>query len=883
MRRLGGLLSVLPLLFLVSAFTQTFNDPGFVSENVVATGTSPMGVAWANDGHMFVWRKPGYVMVWTKDLSSSKTFLDIHTRVNSTGDRGLVGFALDPNFDTNGYFYVSYVFEPNGNPGDTTPKTQRVSRFKVKDADPTVADPASETVILGKVSTAGCSGINQDCIPDDRPEHTIDSLQFYNGALYVSVGDGASDENNTNTFRSQNLDSLNGKLLRIHSDGTGFTDNPFYNGNVNSNRSKVLNYGLRNPFRFFVDPSNGKIYIGDVGQSSWEEVNVGVGKNFGWPCFEGNGPERVYTGYTQCQSVPSSAVTFPIKTYPHTEGACVIGGVVYSGTAYPDTYKGSYFYADYVGKFMKRLTFDASGNVTGTQTFATGFDGPVNITQGPDGNLYYVEIGLQRVKRIRYTASGNRAPNAQASAQPTNGYAPLNVQFSSAGTTDPDGDTVTYDWNFGDGTSSTAPNPVHQFTTNGKFNVVLTVKDPSGASDTGNVVITVGSTPPTATITAPADGTKANIGQTVNFSGTATDPEDGTLSGASLQWDIILHHNTHTHLITETTGAGGSFTVEAHDTAATFYYEVKLTAVDSSGLTGTKSVFVYPIISSTNCPQPSVATATVICAPADSATVTSPVRVLAAGGSSVTFMEVWIDSVKKWQGAVRSVDQSFALADGTHQLTVYGKAGSTVLSSQRITFNVAAASSTCTASTATSVKICSPAPGSAVNSPFRLLAAGGSSVSFMEAWLDGTRILQTLSNSIDQSFPAGNGTHNLTVYGKDAANTTIDTQRVGFSVPATSTSCPAPASAGVNVCSPTSTTAPGSTMSSPVRTLARATVTGTFARMELWIDGVKKLTVTSGPSIDTSIALPSGSHRFSFYAINTAGTKWNQVRYATVP
>jgi glucose/arabinose dehydrogenase len=883
MSRLRHLVAVLPLLLLSSAFTQTFNDPGFVSETVVATGTSPMGVAWANDGRTFVWRKPGYVMVFDKGSTTAKTFLDIHTRVNSAGDRGLVGFALDPDFDTNGFFYISYVFEPNGATGDTGPKTERVSRFSVKSTDPTVADPASETVILGKVSTVGCSGINQDCIPDDRAEHTIDDLHFYNGALYVSVGDGASDENNTNTFRVQNLDTLNGKLLRIHTDGTGFTDNPFYNGSVTSNRSKVLDYGLRNPFRFSIDESTGKIYIGDVGQSSWEEVNTGVGKNFGWPCFEGNGPERVYTSYPQCDGVSSSSVTFPIKTYPHTEGVCVIGGVVYRGSAYPATYQGSYFYADYVSKFMKRLTFDTAGNVTGTQTFATGFDGPVYIKEGPDGNLYYIEIGLQRLKRIRFTGSGNRAPVAHASAQPTSGYAPLNVQFSSAGTSDPDGDTLNYNWDFGDGVTSTSQNPSHQYPTNGKFNVVLTVKDPSNASDTDSLVITVGSTPPTANITTPADGTKADIGQTVNFSGNATDPDDGPLPDSSLTWDIILHHNTHTHLITEVTGSGGSFTVEAHDTAATFYYEVKLTAVDSTGLTGTKSVSVFPNITTANCPQPTSSTATIICSPADASTVPSPVRVLASGGSSVTNMEVWIDGVKKWQGSGRTVDQSFALADGTHKLSVYGKNGSTVLSNPRLTFTVSPNSTTCTASTATSVNICSPTEGSTINSPFQLVASGGSSVTFMEAWLDGVRILQTQGNRIDQSFPTGTGSHTLTVYGKDAANTTVDTEQVHFTVGSGTTTCAAPSTTGLNVCSPTSTTAPGSTMSSPVRALAAAKVSGTFARMELWVDGVKKLTVTSTPKIDTSVALPSGSHRFSFYAINTAGTKLNKVTYATVP
>jgi glucose/arabinose dehydrogenase len=578
------------------AFTQTFNDPGFVAETAVAAGGSPMGVTWASDGRMFVWRKAGVVVVFSKDLATSKTFLDIQSRVNKTTDRGLVGFALDPNFETNGFFYLAYVYEPNGNPNDTGPKTQRVSQFKVSAADPTVGDPNSETVILGKISTAGCSGINQDCMPNDAAEHTIDDLAFYGGKLFVSVGDGASDAVSDSAFRSQNLDSLNGKLLRINTDGTGPADNPFFNGDANANRSKVYDYGLRNPFRFSIDSATGNVYIGDVGQNSWEEIDSGRGKNFGWPCYEGNGVESQYDGFATCQNLASSAVTPPIKTYPHTEGACVIGGPLYSGSAYPATYKNNVFYADFVGNFIKRLTLDASGNVTGTTTFVTGLSQPVYVAQGPDGNLYYIEIGAQRVRRIRYVGSGNRPPVAMASANPTFGLAPLSVSFSSAGSTDPDADPLTYSWDLGDGTTSGSANPTHQYAANGKYNAVLTVEDPTGASSTASVVITVGSTPPTATISSPVDGLKANVGQVVNFSGSATDPEDGTLSDASLQWLVILHHNTHTHDVLQATGCCGSFTVEPHDTTATFYYEAKLTAVDSSGLTNSKSVFVYPNI-----------------------------------------------------------------------------------------------------------------------------------------------------------------------------------------------------------------------------------------------------------------------------------------------
>jgi PKD repeat protein len=660
----------------------------------------------------------------------------------------------------------------------------RVSRFKLKATDPTVGDPASEVVILGKVSTAGCSGINQDCIPDNVPEHTIDTLQFFGGKLFVSVGDGASDAVTQSAFRAQNLDSLNGKILRINTDGTAPADNPFYNGNPSANRSKIYDYGLRNPFRFTIHPATGNLYIGDVGQSSWEEINTGRGRNFGWPCYEGTGTESQYIGDFKCQAVSASAVTKPIKSYPHTEGACIIGGPRYTGAAFPSTYQGSVFYADFVSGFIKRITLDASGNVTATRAFESGVKQPVFLTQGPDGNLYYISIGAQQLRRIRYVGSGNHPPVAQASATPTNGYPPLTVNFSSTGTSDADGNPLTYTWNFGDGGTLAMANPTHQYTAKGKFNAVLTVKDSKGATDTASVLITAGSKPPTATINQPANGIHVNVGTVVNFSGTATDPDEGTLTGAKLQWDVILHHNTHIHDgVVTTTGCCGSFTVQEHDTTATFYYEVKLTAVDSTGLTGTKSVFVYPNLPTSTCSVAS-ATSVAICAPANGATVTSPFHAQAVGGSSVTFMELWLDSTKAFQTSGRSIDTTVTASAGTHIITVYGRNNTGVLDHKAVTISV---------------------------------GSGGST-------------------------------------------------------------CAVPGSAGVNVCSP----ADGSTSSSPVRAVASGTTTGTFARMELWVDGAQKF-VTTSRTLNTTVSVGSGKHRFAFLAVNTAGTVINKAVNVNVP
>ena len=521
---------------------------------------------------------------------------------------------------------------------------------------------------------------------------------------------------------------------------------------------------------------------------------------------------------------------------------------------------------------------DSTGKVTSTQTFATGFSGPVYLTKGPDGNLYYVEIGLQQVKRIRYVGNGNEPPVAKAAANPTYGMAPLTVNFSSAGTSDPDGDTLTYSWNFGDGSSSTSANPIHQYSANGKYSVVLTVKDPSGATDTASALITVGSTPPKATINTPPNGEVVDVNSTVNYSGSAFDAEDGNLTGSSLVWTVIIHHNnTHTHDYFQATGSSGSFVMPAHDTTSDFYLELKLTATDSSGLTDSQSVNIYPNLPASGCAQPGTATAVVICTPTAGSTTTSPVHVTAAGGSSVTLMELWADGKKLGQWSGHTIDTSPALANGPHKLTVFGKNSAGVLSSAVVNFTVGSSGGGCTPSSSTAVVICTPTDGSTQSSPFHVSAVAGSTSNFMELWFDGTKVFQNAGNSISTDVTAAAGSHKLTVYGRNSSGVVGSTQ-ITVTIGSGGSTCAAPSSAGINICSP----AADSTVSSPVHAWASATVNGTYSRMELWVDGVKKFQTTSH-TLDATIALGSGKHRFAFLAINTAGTVINKAVYATIP
>ena len=253
------------------------------------------------------------------------------------------------------------------------------------------------------------------------------------------------------------------------------------------------------------------------------------------------------------------------------------------------------------------MVFDANHHPVSVQPFATDVQSPVNITLGPDGMLYYLSFTTGEVRRIRFNG-----PVAAASATtPTNGYSPLTVSFSSAGSSNPGGGQLSYLWDFGDGTTSTAANPSHTYTSSTvrTFTARLTVTS-QGQSSTDTVSVTVGSTPPTPSITAPVNGTTVFPGQTITYRGSATDPDEGTLGPSALSWTVLLHHNTHVHTFVGGTGAQGSFLAEDHGDIGTFSYEVILTATDSSGLKTSTSVNL-PVAADTSPPtDPTGLTAT---------------------------------------------------------------------------------------------------------------------------------------------------------------------------------------------------------------------------------------------------------------------------------
>jgi glucose/arabinose dehydrogenase/regulation of enolase protein 1 (concanavalin A-like superfamily) len=607
--RLAAGFIVAALLCAAPASAQTFAEPGFSVETVATLQPyTPVGVTFAADGRAFVYQKGGAVRVIKNGVLLPTPFISIASRVNRSGDRGLLGFALDPNFATNGYAYLLYVYEPGTDPNDAGPKTARLTRVKADPNNPDVALANSEQVILGQIGVAPCSQFPEgsDCMASDSTSHTIGTVRFApDGKMFVGMGDGASYAGTDQlALRAQNLNYYNGKILRINPDGTAPTDNPFYDpGNPTSVKSKVYAYGLRNPYRFAVHPQTGEVYIGDVGWSAWEEVNRGRGANFGWPCYEGANPQARYQADfpQQCGAIPPSAVKPPIYAYDHGQGVSVTGGPIYDGSLFPAQYRGNYFFADYGGAWIRRMILDANGNVSDVRTFATDVAAPVTLEVGPDGALYFITFTTGQLRRIRYGAT----PTAAASATIPNPASPYAVAFSSQGSSDPNGSALSYAWEFGDGATSTAANPAHTYNAAGtaSFTAKLTVTNAQGLSASTTVNVTVGSRPPTATISQPADGARFTFGTTVTFQGAASDPDE-TLAPSALNWTVLLHHDEHVHAIASTTGAGGSFIAEDHGSTGSYYYEIVLTATDSAGLTDTKRVNVYSVPPPSTLPAP---------------------------------------------------------------------------------------------------------------------------------------------------------------------------------------------------------------------------------------------------------------------------------------
>ncbi|WP_017297409.1 DUF4347 domain-containing protein [Nodosilinea nodulosa] len=432
---------------------------GSLTRQTVLTGLNqPTTLDWTPDGrYMLIAQKNGVVRVADNGSLLPIPLIDLSSQVNDVGDRGLLGLTIHPDFPNTPYVYLLYTYDPPetaGNTGLAGPdgKGNRPSRLVRVTVNPTtmVADPNSLVVLAGTNSTwaytsrpdvnstgdvsilpsgivngttitapadqinvgtqdndPNRSGIQNQNIRDylatDSSTHSIGFVDFGpDGLLYFSNGDGTSfNFVDPRAVRVQDVNNFSGKVLRIDPiTGEGVATNPYFNGDPDSNQSKVFYYGMRNPFRFTFDPVTDLPVIGDVGWSSWEEINTGTpGSNFGWPYLEG--PAKQGRGYGNLDQAiafynngnvnPGSpnpeAAVFPILSRSH--GAPDQANAIMVGDFYNSN---TLMFGDIINGTLYAATLNASRQVTNVQVFDSGLSYVVDMEVGPDGKLYGVNL-----------------------------------------------------------------------------------------------------------------------------------------------------------------------------------------------------------------------------------------------------------------------------------------------------------------------------------------------------------------------------------------------------------------------------------------------------------------------------------------------------------
>lgn len=604
---------------------------GFIAETLVTGLDLPTTAAWSKDGRLFIAQKGGRVRVFAGGLLQPQDFIDLSAEVNAYWDRGLLGLAVHPDFPAQPYIYLLYTYDPPGvEPDGAGSRVSRLIRVTANPDNPNAAQPGSAVVVLGKNSTlahignsaspddaedAACEqdGANvPDCIPADNHSHTVGDLEFApDGSLLVSAGEAAAWYfADRRSMRAQDLTSLAGKVLRIDPDtGHGLPDNPFFDGDPDSNRSKVWSYGLRNPFRLALAPGDAQPFVGDVGQNAWEELNHGEGRNFGWPCYEGPGRfARFETDPVfgpQCMQLyaqGAAGAALPALARSHADGdAAIIAGDVYSGTSYPAEYDRALFFGDYGTQIVRYAAFDAAGAMT-VREFASGdpvaLGGIVDVKAGPDTNIHLVVLDADsptagRIVRMRYIGGGNAPPVASLTALPTNGAAPLTVRFTGLGSQDPEAGPLAYAWQLGDGATSTAASFSHTYAITGTYAVTLTVADAQGATHSDFATITVGNHAPDVAILTPHDDFRYSTGDVISFTIAVTDVEDGAFPPLGVSWRVLLHHGDHAHPdFASGSGPSGAFLVTDHGDDT--WLELCATAVDSGKLSSSRCTALLP-------------------------------------------------------------------------------------------------------------------------------------------------------------------------------------------------------------------------------------------------------------------------------------------------
>ncbi|NBB20785.1 PKD domain-containing protein [Runella sp. CRIBMP] len=650
-----GCLLLYLTLFFVKGQSQTLPS-GFAQQVYASNFNSLMGFTFDNSGRLFCWEKEGKVYVINNGVRT--TLLDINQEVYNVTDLGLIGLVLDPNFLSNGLFYIYYIVDPKhllnigsqyddaGNGGTMA----RVTRYQADAATGfTTIVANTRTILIGETASTG--------IPCTSFFHMGGSMKFAkDGTLFISVGDAATAANNDiggfdygsrtvsrgimtaaeniGSYRSQNLDSHCGKILRINAtNGNGISSNPYYSGDSpRSPRSRIWASGLRNPYGILPIPETGShnpdegnpgsLLIGDVGSILFEEVNLATspGQNFGWPRYEGENtraehpsatwdpgsnkkkPQLYYNSTTGYSIVGSTTYTVGgIQVPGEISGHCILIGDFYKRTDLSSQYLNKLYIADYSQKWIKMVNLDMTNQVTAVENFASNLSNNVislSVSPTTSGIFYCTANEI-----LRIFPTTNSAPIAKIEADNTHGAGPLVVRFSAAKSYDPDSTSLTYLWQFGDGSpTESGLKPHHRFVSNSsapqKYTVKVTVTDANGASASDSLYIFLNNTPPVIAATSldAIASFPLNQNYPITLNATVQDNEQSPAS-LSLNWKIYLAHNDHQHLSSSYSGNNINTTLAPLDCelgAASYWYRVYLTVSDSLGLTTTLIKDLFP-------------------------------------------------------------------------------------------------------------------------------------------------------------------------------------------------------------------------------------------------------------------------------------------------
>lgn len=661
--------------------------PGFQETTVITGLTAPSALRFAPDGRIFIAERRGTIKVYDSLADGAPdTFADLSAVVNRYWDRGLLGLAIDPGFPIRPYVYILYTvdkppfwlgFDPSFQWNDTCP-----------------TPPGGQTdgcVVYGRLArlTWGVDALGQNVqlAPEQIlidghwcsqfPSHTIGDLRFgADGALYVSAGDGAAFSGGIDyghrggtlpdttspliprnpcddppggvggsmtpptaeggALRSQDVRTsgdpvgYDGAILRLDPDtGTALPDNPLA-GSGPSDDDPIIAFGLRNPYRMAFRPGTSELWVGDVGQSTWEEINRipsttdATVENFGWPCYEGPARHATFDAadLSLCETLyaapgdeappfyayshaPPGTDSCALSTVATTGAGASVSAIGFYGTgSYPLPYDGALFFGDYTRRCIWVMFPGGNGqpDPATLTTFVSASGGPVDLQTGPGGDIFYLSGNDNTVRRIQYVAA-NAPPVAVIDASPPAGPAPLTVEFDGSASSDPDaGDAiVAWAWDLdGDGEldDSTSPAPTFVFPVPASVTVRLQVTDRRRATGTAEIVVDVSNTPPIPTILEPEATRRWTVGEEIAFSGQAIDLQDGILPPSGLRWELRLHHcsgpgDCHIHSIEEFAGVAiGSFIAPDHDYPA--YLDLLLEATDSLGTKSTTIVEIFP-------------------------------------------------------------------------------------------------------------------------------------------------------------------------------------------------------------------------------------------------------------------------------------------------